>query len=152
MNSSSDFSRYRPSTVGFERLFDHLENARSQTSDEYPPFDVEQLSADSFLITLAVPGFKPDEIEIVEHQSQLTVSGKREEGNQGDRRYLHRGIAVPPFERSFELADYVHVIEAATDNGLLRISLKREIPEAMKPHRIPVGGADESSVGAPKGS
>ena len=147
MNSNSDFSRYRPSTVGFERLFDHLENARSQTPDEYPPFDVEQLSADSFLITLAVPGFKPDEIEIVEHQSQLTVAGKREEGSQSERRYLHQGIAVRPFERRFELADYVHVSEAAVDNGLLRISLKREVPEAMKPHRIAVGRGRSDAQG-----
>ena len=135
-----DFTPYRRSTVGFDRLFDLLEtNARAET-DAYPPFDIEQESEDRYRITLAVAGFSPEEIEIVAQSNQLTVTGRKaEEGESG--RYLHRGIATRAFERRFQLADFVIVESADFDNGLLRIALKREIPEAMKPRKIAITGA-----------
>jgi len=140
MSSTADFSPYRRSTVGYDRLFDHLEHGRSEPQDGYPQVDLERLGEDSFRITLAVPGFDPEDIEVVSHQSQLTISGKQGEPDTS-RTFLHRGIVVRPFERRFELADYVQVQEANLDKGLLYITLKRVIPEAMKPHRVPIGGA-----------
>jgi molecular chaperone IbpA len=152
MRTNFDFSPYRRSTVGFDRLFDLLESsARTETVDGYPPFDIERESEDSYQITLAVAGFRPDEIEIVAQSDQLTVSGRKAE-EKDDRRYLHRGIATRAFERRFQLADFVQVQHANFDNGLLRIALKREIPEAMKPRRIEISGAAENdrTIEAPR--
>ena len=139
MRTNVDFTPFRRSTVGFDRLFDLLESsARQEGPEGYPPFDIEQENEDSYRITLAVAGFRPDEIEIVAQSNQLTVKGQKvEEGETG--KYLHRGIATRAFERRFQLADFVMVQDATFDNGLLRISLKREIPEAMKPRRIEIG-------------
>ena len=137
MRTNFDFAPYRRSTVGFDRLFDLLEtNARTDT-ENYPPFDIEQQGEDQYRITLAVAGFRPDEIEIVAQNNQVTVRGSR--GEEADpSRFLHRGIATRAFERRFQLADFVVVQDASFDSGLLRISLKREIPEAMKPRRIEI--------------
>jgi len=143
MRTNFDFAPYRRSTVGFDRLFDMLETAhRSEMSDGYPPFDIEKQGEDSYQITLAVAGFAPSEIEIVAQQNQLTVSGRKAEEKE-DGRYLHRGIATRGFERRFQLADFVQVENAGFDNGLLRIALKRVVPDAMKPRRIEINGARE---------
>jgi molecular chaperone IbpA len=140
MRTNFDFAPYRRSTVGFDRLFDLLEtSARTEASDGYPPFDIEQEGEDSYLITLAVAGFRPSDIEIVAQNNQLTVAGRRPD-DPDDGRFLHRGIATRAFERRFQLADFVQVQNASFDNGLLRIALKREIPEAMKPRRIEIKG------------
>ncbi|MEG3085959.1 Hsp20 family protein [Sphingomonas sp. PB4P5] len=140
MRTNFDFTPYRRSTVGFDRLFDLLEaNTRAETVDGYPPFDIERESEDSYRITLAVAGFSPDDIEIVAQSNQLTISGRKPEP-QDDGRFVHRGIATRAFERRFQLADFVQVQQASFDNGLLRIALKREVPEAMKPRRIDING------------
>ena len=142
-----DLTPYRRSTIGFDRLFDLLEtSARSAAaSDNYPPFNLERVAEDRYRITLAVAGFRPDDIEIVAQNNQLTVSGRK--GDDADTgRYLHRGIATRAFERRFQLADFVVVQDADFDNGLLRISLKREIPEAMKPRRIEIGSGSANAA------
>ncbi|WP_136163450.1 Hsp20 family protein [Sphingomonas flavalba] len=139
MRSNFDFTPYRRSTVGFDRLFDLLETGmRGDASDGYPPFDIVKDSDDSYRITLAVAGFRPDEIEVVAQQNQLTVTGKRAE-EDGQREYLHRGIATRDFERRFQLADFIEVDAAGFDNGLLSIELRRVVPEAMKPRKIAIG-------------
>ena len=107
-----DFSPYRRSTVGFDRLFDFLESASRAEQDNYPPFDIEKLGDDSYRITLAVAGFKREEIEIVAHQNMLTITGRRGEDRGKDGNYLHMGIATRAFERRFELADFVRVTGA----------------------------------------
>lgn len=140
MRTNVDFTPYRRSTVGFDRLFDLLENSTREVVDGYPPFDIVRGSEDSYEITLAVAGFRPSEIEIVAQNNQLTVTGRRAE-DKDDGRYLHRGIATRPFERHFQLADFVQVQGARFDHGLLTIALKREVPEAMKPRRIEIAGA-----------
>ena len=146
MASKFDFAPYRRSTVGFDRLFDALEGAaRLETADGYPPFDLEQESEDRYHIALAVAGFQPEDIEIVAQNNQLTVTGRKPEG-QNERRYLHRGIATRAFERRFQLADFVVVQEARFENGLLHISLKREVPEAMKPRRIEINAGDNGAA------
>lgn len=138
MRTSFDFAPYRRSTVGFDRLFNLLESGMRE-EDGYPPFDIERQGEDSYRITLAVPGFRPDEIEIVAQQNQLTITGKRaEDKDQGQ--YVHRGIAAQPFERRFQLADFVEVRSASFDNGMLRIDLQRVLPEAMKPRKIEISG------------
>lgn len=139
MRNAFDFTPYRRSTVGFDRLFEFLENSGA-SGDNYPPFDIEQMSDDQFRITVAVAGFKQDEIEIVAHQNMLTVSGRKASVKEGEgRKLLHSGIATRAFERRFQLADFVLVKGADMADGLLTIDLQREVPEAMKPQRIAIG-------------
>lgn len=140
MRTNFDFTPYRRSTVGFDRLFDLLETGmRGDAGDGYPPFDIVRDGEDSYRITLAVAGFRPDEIEIVAQQNQLAVAGRRAE-NKNEGEYLHRGIAARDFERRFQLADFVEVGNASFENGLLSVELKRVVPEAMKPRKIEIGG------------
>ena len=138
--SRPDFTPYRRSTVGFDHLFDLLENkVRQNTGDNYPPFNIERRGDDEYRITLAVAGFRPDDIDITAQQNLLTVQGrKRDETSDGQM--LHIGIANRGFERRFELADYVRVEAADMADGLLVIDLIREVPEAMKPKKIAVNG------------
>ena len=136
-----DLAPYRRSTVGFDRLFNLLETGNiADASEGYPPFDIVRESDDSYRITLAVAGFRPDEIEIVAQQSQLSVSGKKADDKQ-DTHYLHRGIAMRSFERRFQLTDFVEVRSANFQDGLLSIALQRVVPEAMKPRKIEIGGS-----------
>jgi molecular chaperone IbpA len=143
-----DFSPYRRSTVGFDRLFDFLESAGRAEQDNFPPFDIEKLGDDSYRITLAVAGFKRDEIEIVAHQNMLTITGRRGDDRGKDGTFLHMGIATRAFERRFELADFVRVTGADLSDGLLHIELAREIPEAMKPRKIDIGGEQPAKIEA----
>ena len=141
-----DFTPYRRTTVGFDRLFDLLERqARLQGGDNYPPFNIERRGDDAYRITLAVAGFKAEDIDITAQQNLLVIQGKkREEAPQGE--YLHVGIANRSFERRFELADFVRVDNADLVDGLLVIDLVREVPEAMRPKKIQVGGSQQLSV------
>lgn len=141
-----DFTPYRRSTVGFDRLFDLLENnARGSSGDNYPPFNIERRGDDAYRITLAVAGFKPAEIDITAQQNLLVIQGKKaEEAPEGQ--YLHVGIAQRGFERRFELADFVQVDAANLEDGLLVIDLVREVPEAMKPKKIEIGAQQTLSL------
>ncbi len=136
MRTNFDFSPYRRSTVGFDRLFDMLESG-SAAADNYPPFDLERVSDDEYRITLAVAGFRSDEIDITAQQNLLIVSGRKRE--EDERRFIHRGIATRAFERRFGLADYVQVRSADLSDGILSIQLVREIPEEMKPRKVSIG-------------
>lgn len=141
-----DFSPYRRTTVGFDRLFDLLENQhRNGNSDNYPPFNIARISDDSYRVVLAVAGFKQDDIEITAQQNLLTIQGRRPEDSGEKSEFLHLGIANRNFERKFELADFVRVENAALSDGLLTIDLVREIPEAMKPKKIAIQGLGETS-------
>lgn len=135
-----DLSPFRRSTVGFDRLFDLLENhARASAGDNYPPFNIERNGEDHYRITLAVAGFRADDLEITAQHNLLIVQGKkRDEAPEGEM--LHLGIANRGFERRFELADFVRVERADLADGLLLIDLVREIPEAMKPRKISLPG------------
>ncbi|WP_209347684.1 Hsp20 family protein [Pontixanthobacter sp. CEM42] len=138
--SRLDFTPYRRSTVGFDHLFDLLENqARNSGSENYPPFNIERRGEDNYRITLAVAGFKPADLDITAQQNLLTVQGKKRE-DSGDGDMLHIGIANRGFERRFELADYVRVEKADLEDGLLIVDLVREVPDAMKPKKIAVNG------------
>ena len=135
-----DFSPYRRSTVGFDRLFDLMERqARSAGGDNYPPYNVERRGEDEYRITIAVAGFRAGDLDITAQQNLLTVKGhKREDVADGDM--LHVGIANRGVERRFDLADYVRVANADLADGLLIVDLVREVPEAMKPKKIAING------------
>lgn len=134
-----DFTPYRRNTVGFDRLFDLLEtNARSASSDNYPPFNIERRGDDDYRITLALAGFRPEDIDITAQQNLLIIQGRKREESLDSGEMLHLGIANRGFERRFELADFVRVEGADLRDGLLIIDLVREVPEAMKPKKIKV--------------
>lgn len=141
-----DFTPYRRSTVGFDRLFDLLENqARSNSGENYPPFNVERQGEDSYRITLAVAGFRPDDLDITAQQNLLVIQGRKRD-DESTSEMLHLGIANRGFERRFELADYVRVANADLADGLLVIDLVREVPEAMKPKKIALAGQRKLEV------
>ncbi len=136
---SYDFSPLLRSSVGFDRiehLFRGLE--RASTEGGFPPYNIVKQDADNYRITMAVAGFKEDEIEITANQSSLKVTGKTKQ-EKDDVEYLHRGIAGRSFNQNFELAETIKVVGAELENGLLHIDLVREIPEALKPRTIEIG-------------
>jgi molecular chaperone IbpA len=144
MRSAFDFSPFRRSTVGFDRLFDMLENSSfSQGQENYPPFDLIKLGDNDYRIELAVAGFKPEELDITAQQNVLIVSGrKKDETDEKGNNYIYRGIATRSFERRFALADHIQVRGADMRDGLLSIELVREIPESMKPKKINISGSE----------
>jgi molecular chaperone IbpA len=133
-----DFSPLYRSVVGFDRLADLLDAATSEASTGYPPYNIERIDENAYRIEIAVAGFRPEELDIEVKENLLTVSG-RKAANDEARTFLHRGLAERNFERKFQLADYVVVTEANLADGLLQVSLKRELPEALKPRRIEIG-------------
>jgi len=142
MRTAYDLSPLYRSLIGVDRMADLLEAATRADSDpsNYPPYDIEKTGEDSYRITLAVAGFRPDELEVTGQPNLLTVAGRKGEDADNGRTYLHRGIAGRAFERRFELADYVVVKGADYADGVLSIELVREVPEALKPRRIEIGG------------
>lgn len=145
MRTNFDFTPFRMSTVGFDRLFDLLEGGlTANVGEAYPPFNIIREGDGRYRIDLAVAGFRQDEIEISAQQNMLVVTGRKGEGAEGQ--LLYCGIAVRDFERRFGLADHVQVRSADLQDGVLSIELMREIPEAMKPRKIAISspnGADQ---------
>lgn len=140
-----DLTPYRRTTVGFDRLFDLLENGgRPQQGDNYPPFNIERTGDDRYEITLAVAGFREEEIDITAQPNQLIVTGSKSEDGRQDREFLHMGIANRNFERRFQLADFIRVDGAALADGMLTVKLRREVPEALKPRKISIGGGTDT--------
>ncbi len=135
---------YRNS-VGFDRLFDLLDSAGKVDASGYPPYNIERVDEDDYRITLAVAGFGEDDLDITVHENTLTIAGKRPEGDDA-RTYLHQGIAGRSFERRFQLADHVRIDGASLVNGLLNVDLRREVPEAKKPRKIAINGAEAANV------
>ena len=134
-----DFSPLYRSVVGFDRLASLLDAAAAQDgATGYPPYNIERTGEDSYRVEIAVAGFRPDELTIEVKENLLAVQG-RKAANDDARKYLHRGLAERNFERRFQLADYVVVNDAILADGLLAISLKRELPEALKPRTIKIG-------------
>ncbi|MDS7594434.1 Hsp20 family protein [Agrobacterium tumefaciens] len=137
MATSYDYAPLFRSSVGFDRVFNLLENAqRARSISDWPPYDIVKTGDDSYRISVAVAGFEQNDLDITFQSNLLIVSGKKQEvASDG---YLHRGIAGRPFEHRFELADHVRVNGADLKNGLLSIDLVREIPEALKPRKISI--------------
>ena len=138
-----DFAPLWRSSVGFDRLFDLINDTqRLDAQDNYPPYDIVRIGENAYRISVALAGFSPDEISITAQQNRLTVAGSKAEHKAGptpEHEYLHQGISARPFERQFNLEDHVEVEGASFENGLLQIELARKIPEAMKPRQIEIG-------------
>jgi molecular chaperone IbpA len=137
-----DFSPLYRSAIGFDRLaqlFDEAQRTDSQPS--YPPYNIELVTEDTYCITMAVAGFEPSEIDIESERDTLRIVGRKQK-DEAKRNFLHRGIAARDFEQRFQLADHVKVVDAKLANGLLNIKLVREVPEAYKPRKIEINGAE----------
>jgi molecular chaperone IbpA len=146
-----DFSPLYRMTVGFDRLFDMLDQvSQFEPMTNWPPYNVEKQGDDQYRITMAVAGFSPEEIEVTQQENALVISGKKHQDN-GQGEILHRGIATRAFKQSFNLADFVKVTEAKLENGLLTVALTREVPEELQPRRIPIQlGAASLGSGKPQ--
>lgn len=134
-----DFSPLFRSAIGFDRMASMLDAATRTDQSGYPPYNIELTGEDQYRITLAVAGFKENEITITAEQNTLTIAGHQE--NQENRQFLYQGIANRNFERKYQLADHVRVVSARLDNGLLHVELVKELPEAMKPRQITIENA-----------
>jgi len=144
-----DFSPLYRSTVGFDRLFNLLDQVTGfdQAPTTYPPYNIERLGENEYRITMAVAGFGQDEIKVDVKEQTLNVSGAKKAEEKG-REYLHRGIAARTFERRFQLADHVEVKGADLQDGLLHIDLVRNVPERLKPRSIAIGDGKAKQVEA----
>jgi molecular chaperone IbpA len=133
-----DFSPLFRTAIGFDRLARQLESARNLGDvQSYPPYNIEKTGEDTYVLTMAVAGFGPKDIDVVARENVLTVAGRAPQAEEG-RSFLYRGIAGRAFERRFVLADHIVVEGATLENGLLQLALKRVVPEALKPRQIPV--------------
>lgn len=146
-----DLTPFYRSTVGFDRLFNLLDQS-GQASDSgapgYPPYNIERTGENDYRISVAVSGFAQNELSIVAKENTLTIKGEKAANENGAKsEVLYRGIAARAFERAFQLADFVQVKNASLENGLLHVDLVREIPEAKKPRSIPI---TTGSVTAPQ--
>ena len=135
---SYDLTPFYRSTVGFDRLFNLLDQAGSDGSPGYPPYNIERTGENAYRITVAVSGFAKDELSIVAKENTLTIKGDKVANENSKSEVLYRGIAARAFERRFEVADHVRVTDAKLENGLLHIELVREVPEEKKPRVIAV--------------
>jgi molecular chaperone IbpA len=144
-----DLSPLYRSTIGFDRLFNMIDQASTfETSPSYPPYNIERTGENAYRITLAVAGFAESDLSIESKESTLTIRGAKEAPAEGEGvkpEVLYQGIAARAFERRFQLADHVQVTGASLENGLLHVELLREIPEAQKPRQIPIGKADSAA-------
>lgn len=145
MTNPTDFSPLYRTMVGFDRLATMIDTAtRLDGAQGYPPYNIERLAENEFSIELAVAGFAEEDLDIETNEGLLTVTGRHEkEDDSQDRQFLHRGIAERGFIRRFQLADHVIVTGAELRNGLLRIELQRELPEAKKPRKIDIGSSGQ---------
>lgn len=135
-----DFSPLYRSTVGFDRLANMLDSAMTADAGApgYPPYNIEKTAEDAYRITIAAAGFSEDELNVESRDSQLVISARKPDAPEGERVFLHRGIAARAFEKRFQLADHVRAVSATVENGLLHVDLVREVPEALRPRRIAI--------------
>ena len=133
-----DYSPFYRATVGFDRVFDLLDNVAGQTANGYPPYNIEKAGDNAYRIVMAVAGFAEAELSLTQKENELLVTGQSAPNADEGKQYLYRGIAGRNFERRFQLADHVKVTGAKLTNGLLTIELQREIPEEKKPRAIQI--------------
>src|SRR6056297_2677015 len=139
MRNTIDFTPLYQSAIGFDRMASLLDNLARDSKPSYPPYNIELVEENQYRISMAVAGFAEEDLEITTEQNTLVIAG-RQKARDEQREYLYQGIAERNFERKFQLAEHVRVDAARLENGLLHVELKREIPEAMKPRRISIGG------------
>ena len=138
-----DFTPLYRSSIGFDHLARMLDDAASFETPAYPPYNIERVGEDEYLITVAIAGFNADDVNIEVKGNDLTVTGKKTDQPAMKTEYLHQGIAGRSFERTFQLADHVEVTGADLNQGLLQISLKRVLPQALKPRTIAIRNGNE---------
>jgi molecular chaperone IbpA len=141
-----DFAPLYRSTVGFDRLARMLDDAAGFEVPAYPPYNIERVSEDEYRITMAIAGFTAADVNLEVKGQALTVTGKKAEKAEPKGEFLHQGIAARNFERRFQLADHVEVTGAELADGLLHVSLKRTIPEALKPRTISIKNASAAKT------
>ena len=141
-----DFAPLYRSVVGFDRLASLLETATADAATGYPPYNIERTDENAYRIDIAVAGFRGEELNVEVKENLLTVTGRKAANDDAARKYLHRGLAERNFERKFQVADYVVVVDASLADGLLSISLKRELPEALKPRTIAITTGVQGSL------
>ncbi|MCH2189299.1 MAG: Hsp20 family protein [Gammaproteobacteria bacterium] len=142
-----DLSPLYRSSIGYDRFGSLLDAAfqTEKTSASYPPYNIEVVAENQYSITLALAGFNEEELDIQVENGVLTVNGKKESAKE-PKNFLHQGIANRSFERKFNLADHIEVVDAELVNGLLTISLVKEVPEAMKPKKIAIGSSSAKVI------
>jgi molecular chaperone IbpA len=146
-----DFAPLYRSGVGFDRLARMLDEASGFEVPAYPPYNIERVSEDEYRITMAIAGFSAEDVSLEVKGQALTVTGKKADKADAKTEYLHQGIAARNFERRFQLADHVEVTGADLSHGLLHVSLKRTIPEALKPRTIAIRtGSGQKAIEAKK--
>ena len=138
-----EFAPFYRSAIGFDRLFNMLDQATGFDESSYPPYNIERTDENAYRITLAVAGFTPEELKLEVKEQTLTVAGEKA-AETGEKTYLHRGIAARAFERRYQLADHVDVTGANFDNGLLHVDLVRNVPESKKPRAIVISTGDSA--------
>ena len=140
------------STVGFDRLFSLLDQFDGvDAAPTYPPYNIERTGENAYRISVAVAGFTDKEISVEVKEGTLTIRGEKQVSEKEEKgETLYQGIAARTFERRFQLADHVEVKGAELENGLLHVDLVRELPEAMKPRQIPIGGTKAKVIEAKK--
>lgn len=135
---NTDFAPLYRNAIGFDRLFDMVEaSAKKSQSNGYPPYNIEQKDEHNYRITMAVAGFSEEQLDITQKENMLVITGERQP--EESKNFIYQGIAERNFERKFQLADYVKVLGASLENGLLHIDLEREQPEEMQPRKIAIG-------------
>jgi molecular chaperone IbpA len=135
-----DLTPFYRSTVGFDRLFNLLDQTSAESAPGYPPYNIERTGENAYRVSVAVAGFAEHELHIELKENTLTIKGEKQVKQQNAEEVLYQGIAARAFERAFQLADFVQVKGAALEHGLLHVDLVREIPEAKKPRQIPING------------
>ena len=135
-----DYSPFYRASVGFDRVFDLLDNVAGQAPNGYPPYNIEKTADNAYRIVMAVAGFTEAELNLTQKENELLVTGQSAPNADEGKQYLYRGIAGRNFERRFQLADHVKVAGAKLNNGLLTIELERVIPEEKKARAIQIEG------------
>ena len=143
---SFDFAPLHRASIGFDQIADLMDRTLSSDTHQtsYPPYNIEKTAADAYRISIAVAGFSESDLSVEVKENALVVAARKAD-EEADRTYLHRGIATRAFERRFTLADHVRVVGASHENGMLHIDLQREVPEGLKPRRIAITSAKETS-------
>ncbi len=139
-----DFTPLFRSAIGFDRLARTIDLAQaSPAAQSYPPYNIERTGEDSYRLTVAVAGFRPEDLDVVVADGTLVVTGRLTSTTEKSE-VLYRGIAGRAFERRFALADHIVVEAADMRDGLLHVALRRVVPEALKPRRIAIAARQEA--------
>lgn len=147
MRSSFDFAPLHRATIGFDQIADLMDRVLSSevSQPSYPPYNIEKTSDDAYRISIAVAGFSEKDLSVEVKENTLVVAARKAE-EEGEKTYLHRGIATRAFERRFTLADHVRVTGATHENGMLHIELVREVPETLKPRKIEIKSSSARAI------